>query len=109
MLGNDTYWFTWFPGAMLAFLGILGLGWKSMKWLVTATGTLKQLQISMPIIEAEFSPDHGHSMKDRVEALHDKQDRLARDTGKWQSQHARDDDRRFAQVEGSLERIEGKL
>ncbi len=106
------YWVTWFPGAVLATLGVLALIWRAVTWLSNSTRTIKQVQLALPdilAIRAEFNPNHGSSMKDRVEALHDKQDTLGYDTRKWQREHARDDDRRFGKVEGSLERIEDKL
>lgn len=109
MLAAASYWVTWFPGALLATFGGVALVWKGVVWFVNATATLRQVQIDLPQIKAEFNPNHGSSMKDRLEALHEKTDQLAYDTSKWQRQHAHDDDRRFGKVEGSLERIEDKL
>lgn len=109
MLAEASYWITWFPGALLAAFGFLALVWKALEYVIEAKATLKQARETMPLVLAEFSPNHGGSMKDRVEALHEKTDELAYKTAKWQREHARDDDRRFGKVEGSLERIEDKL
>lgn len=104
-----SYWVTWFPGSLLAFFGVMTLLWKGVEQAVEAKRTLRDVRLALPKIEAQFSRNGGTSMRDRVEKLHDKQDELRWENGKWQRQHARDDDRRFAKVEAALERIEDKL
>lgn len=101
----SNYWVTWFPGAILAALGVLVLAWKGIVNMVTAKRTLDDVRMVLPKIEAEFSRNGGNSMRDRVEALHDRQghldDRFRR--------HVGDDDRHFSKLEATLERIEDKL
>ncbi len=106
LAATTSYWFTWFPGSLLASFGVLAIFWKMVSWLSNAVTTMKKVQVALPIIQSEFSPDHGHSMKDRMEALHDKTDAHIIKVTAWQTQHAHDDDRRFAKVEASLDRIE---
>jgi hypothetical protein len=106
---DTNYWITWFPGAILAGLGVLALFWKGIVNITEATRTLKAARLALPKIEAQFSNNGGSSMKDQMDALHRKVDILSYDTGKWQRQHARDDDRRFAKQEATMERIEDKL
>lgn len=106
LASGSMYWITWFPGSLLATFGVLALLWKGLTNLVEAKRTLKEIRLALPAIQAEFSPNSGHSMKDRVESLHRKTDTLAYESGTWQRKHARDDDRRFAKVEAALERIE---
>ena len=114
MLGSavNNYWLTWFPGAVLALISVLILVWKGITWLTSGIHTIKQVQVALPLIQAEFSPNHGSSMKDRMEALHDKQDRHAEIMG----EHMANDRTAFARqdrfnnkIEGALERIEDKL
>lgn len=106
---ETSYWVTWFPGALVATLALLTGAWKAIEYVVEAKRTLKATRLALPLIQAEFSPNGGGSMKDRVEALHVKQDELRAENRTWQTKHARDDDRRFAKVEASLERIEDHL
>jgi hypothetical protein len=107
-----SYWVTWFPGALLAFLGVLTLGFKGIVWFVNATRTLKQTQEALPVIQAEFSRNGGQSMRDRVEALHTKQFEF----GRTMTEHITQDRRAFSRqertngrVEATLERIEKGL
>lgn len=108
----DNYWLTWFPGALLAFFGLLTLIWKGIEQRVEEKRVLRELKLALPAIQAEFSPDHGHSMKDRVEALHAKQDKHQR----VMTDHMENDKTAFAKqerfndrIEATLERIEDKL
>lgn len=101
----NNYWLTWGPGALLATLGVLAIIWKVLVWLINGAATLKELRTSLPLIQAEFSPNHGSSMKDRVEALHDNQTELASRFRK----HVADDERNFNKLEAVLDRIEDKL
>lgn len=98
MVGETSLWLT-APGAVLAICGVLALFWRVMVYLVNGAQTLKQLKVSLPAIEAEFSPNSGKTMRDRI-------DKLSEDTARWQRKHAADDDRRFAKVEAALDRIE---
>jgi hypothetical protein len=99
------YWTTYFPGSILASIGVLILTWKAIVWFVTSTQTLKQVKLSLPVIEAEFSPNSGGSMRDRVDALHDAQGELA---ARFRG-HVADDQRSFNKLQAVLDRIEDKL
>jgi hypothetical protein len=119
----NNYWVTWFPGSILATLGVLALMWKAVGWLNNAVVTMKQVQVALPMIQAEFVPNHGSSMKDRVEALHDKKDaesllinqHISADAVEFAYQHEFNDkvykagqrrDRQLDRQDAALERIE---
>lgn len=105
MLGVDSYWVTWFPGALLAFFGVLTLLAKGIDWFITAKRTLKETQAALPLIQAEFSRNGGQSMRDRVEALHTKQFEF----GRTMTEHIAQDRRAFARQERTNDRVEATL
>lgn len=96
-----SYWFTWFPGSLLATFGVLAIIWKGIVAAVNMQRAGREILELSPIIKevrAEFSPNGGGSMRDRVEALHD-----------WQLQHARDDSISFRRIDSKLERMDAAL
>lgn len=101
MLAEASYWVTWFPGVVLASAGFLALMWKGIEWFVAAKQTLKQTQAALPLIQAEFSPNGGGSMRDKINVLSEGQVKVFRrlDT----------QERQLNRHEAVLDRIEDKL
>jgi outer membrane murein-binding lipoprotein Lpp len=108
----DAYWFTWFPGALLATFGVLTLLWKGITSLV-------RLQQALPVIyeiHHEFSPNSGTSMRDQINGLRsdvrDSNNKTV-DLSSSMRKHVADDREAFAaqartnvRMERQLDRIE---
>lgn len=61
----SSYWYTWFPGACLAFLGLLTFIYKG----IAAFVRVQRIVPMMEKVVAEVSPNSGHSMRDQVDQL----------------------------------------
>lgn len=94
MLTAATYWATWFPESLLAGISVVILAWKGLGYIFTAKQTLKATQRVLPLIQAEFSPNGGGSMRDKINLL-----------GEGQAEVFR----RLDHQDGRLDNIERKL
>jgi len=104
----SAYWVTWFPGVLLATLGVLTLVWKAISALV-------KLQQALPVIyqiHHEFSPNSGASMRDQVDQLrsdvHDAANKNL-DLGVTLRKHVGDDREAFSAQARTNTRIERQL
>lgn len=73
MLAEASYWATWFPGELLAGLGVLGLCYKGIESFV-------KVKMAMPVLldaAAELKHNGGGSMRDEVSSIKKEQKRVA--------------------------------
>lgn len=109
MLAEASYWVTWFPGALLAFLGVATLGYKGLRTFVKvsdAVPRLLEVADAMPTLlsaAAELRNNGGQSVKDSVDHIKREQARQARvqdAANRTMVQHIADDKDAFARIEG---------
>lgn len=111
----DIYWITWFPGSVLACLGILALVYKGILALTKVTDAanvtrviqadVSELKLEVANIKHEFHPNSGTSMRDQVDAISTTQQL---DKGVMQS-HMDNDKSAFARQDRVNNRIESVL
>jgi hypothetical protein len=89
-----TYWYTWGPGAILAFLGLVALSWRALRAIFRFDSALPTLLE----IADQFKPNGGSSLHDQLLQIRTMQER-----------HEVLDDGRFARIETALAGIEASV
>jgi len=87
----SAYWVTWFPASVLATLGILGILWKGIEAFVVTKRAIPKLLKAAEQLEE----NGGSSMRDKLNAVHTEQRRVASEL----TRNTRRTDRRLARLE----------
>ncbi len=102
MLAIDSYWVTWFPGALLATIGALMLGFKAVRMIVRVSDAIPELLDA----SQELRNNGGMSVKDDVQHIRREQARQARvqdGMNRTMVAHIAEDKAAFQRVEARLQ------